>query len=60
MWACDPAVTGPILASYQPVGALFVHVLQGFLAAQCALAGDHVWPADATNEVLQGTHTRNP
>ncbi|XP_047999622.1 glucose dehydrogenase [FAD, quinone]-like [Leguminivora glycinivorella] len=53
MWACDPAFTTPILQSYSAAGPLFVQALQGFFAAQCALAGDHLWPADATEAVLQ-------
>ncbi|KOB69249.1 GMCbeta2 [Operophtera brumata] len=53
MWACDPAVTTPILNSYNVAGPLFTQALQSFFAAQCALAGDHLWPADATDAVLE-------
>ncbi|KPI96023.1 Glucose dehydrogenase [acceptor] [Papilio xuthus] len=51
MWACDPVLTTGIVNSYQAAGPLFVQSLQTFLAAQCALAGDHLWPPDATQAV---------
>jgi hypothetical protein len=54
MWACDPAVTANVVNSYQAVGPVFAQALQTFLAAQCAIAGDHLWPADATEAVLKG------
>ncbi|CAG5044472.1 unnamed protein product, partial [Parnassius apollo] len=53
MWACDPALTTEIMNSYQVAGPLFVQALQSFLAVQCALSGDHLWPADATEAVLE-------
>ncbi|XP_068623662.1 glucose dehydrogenase [FAD, quinone]-like [Battus philenor] len=53
MWACDPVAAANILQSYQPAGSLFVHSLQSFLAAQCALSGPHLWPADATKAALE-------
>lgn len=53
-WACDPALTTTILQSYEAAGPLFIQTLQTFLAAQCAMVGDHVWPADATDNVLEG------
>ncbi|CAK1590449.1 unnamed protein product [Parnassius mnemosyne] len=53
MWACDPAFTTEIVNSYQVAGPLFVQALQSFLAAQCALAGDHLWPSDATEAVIE-------
>ncbi|PZC83549.1 hypothetical protein B5X24_HaOG207532 [Helicoverpa armigera] len=52
-WACDPALTSMILDSYQVAGPLFVQTLQTFFAAQCAIAGDHLWPDDATEAVLK-------
>ncbi|XP_045539341.1 glucose dehydrogenase [FAD, quinone]-like [Papilio machaon] len=52
MWACDPVLTTEIVNSYQVAGPLFVQSLQSFLAAQCALAGDHLWPPDATKAVI--------
>lgn len=52
-WACDPAMTSMIVDSYQVAGPLFVQTLQSIFAAQCALVGDHLWPDDATNAVLQ-------
>lgn len=55
-WACDPAVTSMILDSYQVAGPLFVQTLQSIFAAQCALVGDHLWPDDATNAVLEGNN----
>lgn len=53
-WACDQALTSNILNSYQAAGPLFVQTLQSFFAAQCALVGDHLWPNDATEAVLDG------
>ncbi|KAL4711780.1 hypothetical protein ACJJTC_005949 [Scirpophaga incertulas] len=53
MWACDSALTTTAVNSYQAAGPLFVQTLQTFLAAQCALAGDHLWPADALDSVVQ-------
>ncbi|CAG5044474.1 unnamed protein product [Parnassius apollo] len=53
MWACDSALTTEIVNSYQVVGSLFVQTLQNLLAAQCALSGDHLWPADATEAVIK-------
>ncbi|XP_035448189.1 glucose dehydrogenase [FAD, quinone]-like [Spodoptera frugiperda] len=52
-WACDPALTANIVNSYQTVGPLFMQTLQTFFAAQCALVGDHLWPADAIDKVLE-------
>ncbi|RVE50264.1 hypothetical protein evm_005099 [Chilo suppressalis] len=49
MWACEPAITTTVVNSYHAAGPLFTQALQSFLAAQCALAGDHLWPADATS-----------
>ncbi|CAB3220561.1 unnamed protein product [Arctia plantaginis] len=51
-WACDQALTSNIVNSYQTAGPLFIQTLQSFLAAQCALVGDHLWPDDATKAVL--------
>ncbi|XP_060806703.1 glucose dehydrogenase [FAD, quinone]-like [Amyelois transitella] len=53
MWACDPALTAQIVSSYQVAGPVFVNALQAFLAAHCALVGDHLWPEDATQVVLE-------
>lgn len=53
-WACDQAVTANIVDSYQTAGSLFALTLQSFFAAQCALVGDNLWPADVTEEVLNG------
>ncbi|XP_047999289.1 glucose dehydrogenase [FAD, quinone]-like [Leguminivora glycinivorella] len=53
MWACEPALTSTILGSYQAAGPLFVQALETFFAAHCALVGDHVWPADATDALLE-------
>ncbi|XP_063628493.1 glucose dehydrogenase [FAD, quinone]-like [Cydia splendana] len=53
MWACDPSLTSTILGSYQAAGPLFVQALETFFAAHCALVGDHVWPADATDALLE-------
>lgn len=53
-WACDPVLTNNIVNSYQVAGPLFMSTLQTFFAAQCALVGDHLWPADAINSVLEG------
>lgn len=53
-WACDPVLTSNIVNSYQTAGPLFMQSLQTFFAAQCALVGDHIWPADATQAVLDG------
>ncbi|XP_075983682.1 glucose dehydrogenase [FAD, quinone]-like isoform X2 [Anticarsia gemmatalis] len=52
-WACNEALTSNIVNSYQVAGPLFVQTLQSFLAAQCALTGDHLWPQDATQAVLE-------
>ncbi|XP_063833153.1 glucose dehydrogenase [FAD, quinone]-like [Ostrinia nubilalis] len=52
-WACDPAITSTVLDSFQGVGPMFVQSVQTFLAAQCALTGDHLWPPDATDAVIQ-------
>ncbi|XP_075984029.1 glucose dehydrogenase [FAD, quinone]-like [Anticarsia gemmatalis] len=52
-WACNEALTSNIVNSYQVAGPLFVQTLQSFLAAQCALTGDHLWPQDATPDVLK-------
>ncbi|XP_053617649.1 glucose dehydrogenase [FAD, quinone]-like [Plodia interpunctella] len=52
MWACDPALTAEIVSSYYVAGPAFTSVLQALLAAHCALVGDHLWPADATQAVL--------
>ncbi|XP_013143517.1 PREDICTED: glucose dehydrogenase [FAD, quinone]-like [Papilio polytes] len=52
MWACDPVLTTEIVNSYQVAGPLFVQSVQSFLAAQCALAGGHLWPSDATQAVI--------
>ncbi|KAJ8713014.1 hypothetical protein PYW08_008318 [Mythimna loreyi] len=52
-WACDPSVTSMIVDTYQAAGPLFAQTLQTIFAAQCALVGDHIWPDDATNAVLQ-------
>ncbi|KAG6461247.1 glucose dehydrogenase [FAD, quinone] [Manduca sexta] len=52
-WACDPALTTNIVNSYQVAGPVFAQALTSFFAAQCAIAGDHIWPADATEAVLQ-------
>ncbi|CAH0696828.1 unnamed protein product [Spodoptera exigua] len=52
-WACDPALTSNIVNSYQTVGPLFMQTLQTFFAAQCALVGDYLWPADAIDKVLE-------
>lgn len=51
-WTCDPIITNTISNSYQTAGPVFVNFLQSLLAAQCALVGDHVWPPDATDLVL--------
>ncbi|XP_072934502.1 glucose dehydrogenase [FAD, quinone]-like [Epargyreus clarus] len=53
MWACDPALTSTIVDSFQGAGPLFVQALQTFMAAHCALVGDHLWPADATEAVFR-------
>ncbi|CAH2051945.1 unnamed protein product, partial [Iphiclides podalirius] len=53
MWACDPATTAEIVNSYNAAGPLFVQTLQSFLAAQCALAGDHLWPRDMTAAAIE-------
>ncbi|XP_073948385.1 glucose dehydrogenase [FAD, quinone]-like [Choristoneura fumiferana] len=53
MWACDPAFTSTIISSYQAAGPMFVQALETIFAAQCALVGDHVWPADATEAALK-------
>ncbi|KAG7303436.1 hypothetical protein JYU34_011952 [Plutella xylostella] len=53
MWACDAGLTSTIVESYAGAGPLFVNTLQTFLAAHCALVGDHLWPADAKEEVLR-------
>ncbi|CAB3220564.1 unnamed protein product [Arctia plantaginis] len=52
-WACDQTVIPNIVDSYQTAGSLFALTLQSFFAAQCALVGDHLWPADVTEEVLK-------
>lgn len=51
-WTCDQALTANVVESYQAAGPLFVNALQSFLAAQCALVGDHLWPDDATQAAL--------
>ncbi|CAG9104742.1 unnamed protein product [Plutella xylostella] len=53
MWACEPGLTSTIAESYAGAGPLFVNTLQTFLAAHCALVGDHVWPADAKEHVVR-------
>lgn len=52
-WACDLNLTSTIANSYEAAGPLFVQTLQTFFAAQCALTGDHLWPNDATESVLE-------
>ncbi|XP_049879224.1 glucose dehydrogenase [FAD, quinone]-like [Pectinophora gossypiella] len=52
-WACDAGLTGAIAGSYQHALPVFANTLQAFMAAQCALVGDHLWPADALQNVLQ-------
>ncbi|XP_049879228.1 glucose dehydrogenase [FAD, quinone]-like [Pectinophora gossypiella] len=52
-WACDAGLTSTIAGSYQHALPVFANTLQAFMAAQCALVGDHLWPADAVNSVLQ-------
>ncbi|XP_013167526.1 PREDICTED: glucose dehydrogenase [FAD, quinone]-like [Papilio xuthus] len=52
MWACDPALVSEVVNSYRAVGPVFFQTLQSLLVAQCALVGDHVWPPDAVDAVL--------
>ncbi|GBP43986.1 Glucose dehydrogenase [Eumeta japonica] len=52
-WPCDPVLTSTILTSYQAAGPLLLHTLQTLFAAHCAIVGDHLWPPDATESVLQ-------
>ncbi|XP_026740793.1 glucose dehydrogenase [FAD, quinone]-like [Trichoplusia ni] len=52
-WACDPALTANIVNSYGAAGTLFTQTLTSFLAAQCAVVGDHLWPDDAIDAVLK-------
>ncbi|CAG9104644.1 unnamed protein product [Plutella xylostella] len=52
MWACDQGLSSTIVNSYEAV-PVFANVLQSFLAAQCALVGDHLWPEDATEKVMK-------
>ncbi|KAI5643257.1 GMC oxidoreductase domain-containing protein [Phthorimaea operculella] len=52
-WACDPRLTSTIEGSYRNALPTFTSTLQTFLAAQCALVGDQLWPADAEASVLQ-------
>lgn len=53
MWECDPALTAKIVDSYQMAGPIFVKALTSFFAAQCAIYGDHLWPEDAAQKVLE-------
>ncbi|KAI5636589.1 GMC oxidoreductase domain-containing protein [Phthorimaea operculella] len=52
-WYCDQGVTSNIANSYSNALPVFTSALQVVLAAQCALVGDSVWPADALNKVQQ-------
>lgn len=52
-WACDPALTSTIVNSYQALPAL-AQTLQAIMAAHCALVGDHLWPDDAVQAVIDG------
>lgn len=54
LWACDPVLTANIVNSYQMAGPVFMQALTSFFAAQCAMYGDHLWPEDATQKVLEG------
>lgn len=57
MSACDPTFTSTVIGSYgDVVGTTFAQALTSFLAAQCALVGDHLWPEDAINSVVDGKH----
>ncbi|XP_062528939.1 glucose dehydrogenase [FAD, quinone] [Bombyx mori] len=56
MSACDPTFTSTVIGSYgDVVGTTFAQALTSFLAAQCALVGDHLWPEDAINSVVDGS-----
>ncbi|XP_012548167.1 glucose dehydrogenase [FAD, quinone] [Bombyx mori] len=56
MWACDPTFTSTVMDSYgDVVGSTFAQALTSFLAAQCALVGDHLWPEDAIDSVVNGS-----
>ncbi|KAI5642809.1 GMC oxidoreductase domain-containing protein [Phthorimaea operculella] len=52
-WSCDPSLTAEITSTYRNALPTFANTLQTFLAAQCALIGDHLWPEDALESVLQ-------
>ncbi|KAI5643256.1 GMC oxidoreductase domain-containing protein [Phthorimaea operculella] len=52
-WACDPGITSTIESSYRNALPVFTSTLQTFLAAQCALVSDQLWPADAERYVLE-------
>ncbi|XP_004928918.1 glucose dehydrogenase [FAD, quinone] [Bombyx mori] len=53
MWTCDPALTSNIVNSYHATGPIFMQALATFFAAQCSIAGDHLWPEDAIEEVVK-------
>ncbi|KAJ2949948.1 hypothetical protein O0L34_g11273 [Tuta absoluta] len=52
-WSCDPSITSNLASTYRNALPLFTNSLQTFLAAQCALVGDHLWPADAVDKVVR-------
>ncbi|KAI5631119.1 GMC oxidoreductase domain-containing protein [Phthorimaea operculella] len=52
-------ITTYIVNSYSNALPVFTSALQTFLAAQCALVGDSVWPADALDKVQQGKYQSN-
>ncbi|KAJ2942841.1 hypothetical protein O0L34_g15030 [Tuta absoluta] len=53
LWSCDPGITTSIASTYSNALPIFTNALQAFMAAQCALVGDSVWPADAVGKVHQ-------